>query len=117
MEELFRYALAVARKLDDRDLELCTLGYLGASLVHADRTEEGMVMLDEALAAMAGAEVDDFLVLEEIYCQLFSACEHAHDVDRAQQWIRIGDALARRSDLLAVSAFCRTHYGGAHGGA
>src|SRR3954462_212786 len=108
----FRAALTLARRYDDRDLELTALGYLGASLVHDDRTEEGMVLLDEALAALAGGEVEDFLVLEEVFCQLFSACEHAHDVSRAEQWIRVGDALARRRNLPAVSAFCRTHYGG-----
>ena len=53
-----------------------------------------MLLLDEALAAVAGSEVDDFCVLEEIFCQLFSACEHAHDVTRADQWIRIGEAIA-----------------------
>ena len=41
------------------------------------------MLLDEALAAVAGSEVDDFFVLEEIFCQLFAACEHAHDVARA----------------------------------
>ena len=70
------------------------------------------MLLDEALAAVAGSEVDDFFVLEEIFCQLFSACERAHDVTRADQWIRIGEAIAERRRLPAVSAFCRTHYGG-----
>jgi DNA-binding CsgD family transcriptional regulator len=111
-EARFRDALVVARHRHDADLEFATLAYLGASLVHADRAEEGMVLLDEALAAVAGGEVDDFCVLEEIFCQLFSACEHARDVTRAEQWIRIGDAIAERRRLPAVSAFCRTHYGG-----
>jgi thioredoxin-like negative regulator of GroEL len=111
-DEHFRTALAVARRVGDAALEFVTLAYLGASLVHADRTEEGMVLLDEALAAVAGREVDDFLVLEEIFCQLFSACEHAHDVGRADQWSRVGEEIARRRNLPAVSAFCRTHYGG-----
>ena len=71
-----------------------------------------MLLLDESLAALAGHEVDDFSVLEEVFCQLFSACEHAHDVGRAEEWIRVGDALAERRSLPAVSAFCRTHYGG-----
>jgi DNA-binding NarL/FixJ family response regulator len=71
-----------------------------------------MTLLDEALAAVAGSDVDDFLVLEEIFCQLFAACEHAHDVARADQWIRIGEAIAERRRLPSVSAFCRTHYGG-----
>ena len=111
-EERFRAALATARRSPDTELELVTLAYLGASLVHGDRTEEGMVLLDEALAGVAGSEVDDFVVLEEIFCQLFSACEHAHDVARADQWLRVGEAVAARRNLPAVSAFCRTHYGG-----
>ena len=71
-----------------------------------------MLLLDESLAAVTGNEVDDFFVLEEVFCQLFSACEHAHDVHRADQWIRIGDVIAQKRNLPAVSAFCRTHYGG-----
>ena len=111
-EARFREALELARRFGDDDLEFVTLAYLGASLVHADRTEEGMLLLDEALAAVAGNDVDDFAVLQEIFCQLFSACEHAHDVSRADQWIRIGEEIATRRHLPAVSAFCRTHYGG-----
>ncbi len=111
-EERFRTALGLARRHGDTALEVATLAYLGANLVHADRTEEGMVLLDEALAAVAGGEVDDFFILEEVFCQLFSACERAHDVTRADQWIRVGDALAQRRNLPAVSAYCRTHYGG-----
>ena len=88
------------------------MAYLGASLVHDDRVEEGMLLLDEALAAVAGGEVEDFIVVEEIFCQLFSACERAQDVQRAEQWIRVGEAIAERRRLPAVSAYCRTHYGG-----
>jgi hypothetical protein len=105
-------ALAAARRFGDTDLELVALAYLGSSLVHGDRIEEGMVLLDEALAAVAGSEVDDFSVLEEVFCQLFAACERAQDVARAEQWIRVGEAIAQRRKLPAVSAFCRTHYGG-----
>ena len=111
-EDRYREALVSARALGDTDLEFLALAYLGASLVHCDRTEEGMMLLDEALAAVAGRDVEDFCVLEEIFCQLFSACEYANDVGRADQWIRIGDAIAERRRLPAVSAFCRTHYGG-----
>jgi DNA-binding NarL/FixJ family response regulator len=110
--DLFGEALAVGRRTRDTDLEFIALAYLGASLVHADRTEEGMALLDEALAAVAGHDVDDAVALAEIFCQLFSACEHANDVGRADQWIRVGEEIAARKDLPAVSAFCRTHYGG-----
>ena len=94
------------------ELELNALAYLGATLVHQDRTEEGMLLLDEALAALAGREVDDFLVIQEVFCQLFAACEHANDVARADQWIRVGESMAAQRNLPAVAAFCHAHYGG-----
>jgi DNA-binding CsgD family transcriptional regulator len=108
----FNAALEVGQRTEDVELTLSTLAYLGASLVHDDRVGEGMALLDEALAAVVGGEVDNFLVIEEIFCQLFSACEHARDVDRAEQWIRVGEQVAERRQLPAVSAYCRTHYGG-----
>ena len=108
----FRAAVELARRYGARDLELDALAYLGATLVHDDRVEEGMVHLDEALAGVSGREVDDFLVLAEVFCQLFSACEHAHDVGRADEWIRVGESIAARRQIPDVSAFCRTHYGG-----
>jgi DNA-binding NarL/FixJ family response regulator/Tfp pilus assembly protein PilF len=108
----FRAAVDLARRYGARDLELDALAYLGATLVHDDRVEEGMVHLDEALAGVSGREVDDFLILAEVFCQLFSACEHAHDVGRADEWIRVGESIAARRHIPDVSAFCRTHYGG-----
>src|SRR5215204_807791 len=111
-EKEFLTAVGIGRQTGDADLTFATLSYLGASLVHDDRVEEGMAMLDEALAAVAGGEVEEFVVVEEIFCQMFSACEHAHDVRRAEQWIRVGESIAERRKLPAVSAYCRTHYGG-----
>ncbi len=111
-ERHYASALDIGRSRSDAELVFATLAYLGASLVHDDRFEEGMILLDEALAAVAGGEVEDFIVVEEIFCQLFSACERAQDVERAEQWIRVGEAIAERRRLPAVSAYCRTHYGG-----
>ncbi|TDD15072.1 helix-turn-helix transcriptional regulator [Kribbella turkmenica] len=108
----FQLAIEVGRRTHDADLALAALAYLGASLVHDDRVEEGMVLLDEACAAVAGDEVDSFIVVEEIFCQLFAACEHTRDVRRAEQWMRIGRQVAERRRLPAVSAYCHTHYGG-----
>jgi DNA-binding NarL/FixJ family response regulator len=108
---LLRDAIEIARRRHDTNLEFTALSYLGASLVHGDQTADGMALLDEALAAVAGDEVDDVCAIEEIFCQLFAACEYAHDVRRADSWIRVGEAVAERCRLPAVSAFCHTHYG------
>src|SRR5207302_542166 len=45
--DFFSEALQVARRFADRDLEFNAMAYLGASLVHEDRGEEGMRLLDE----------------------------------------------------------------------
>jgi xanthine dehydrogenase accessory factor len=111
-ESRFREALALAERHQDTDLALVAQAYLGASLVHDDRVDERMALLDDALAAASGNETDDFFVLSDVFCQLFAACEHAHDVCRADQWIRVGEAVAARRRLPAVAMFCRTHYGG-----
>lgn len=108
----FERALELGRTTGDPNLAFAASAYLGASRVHEDSTEDGMVLLDEALVAVIGGEVDDFIVIEEIFCQMFSACEHARDVARAEQWIRVGEQVAERRRLPAVSAYCRTHYGG-----
>ena len=111
-EQHFHMALLGGTETGDGDLTFAATAYLGASMVHDDRIAPGMALLDEALAAVAGGEVANFLVIEEIFCQLFAACEHAQDVGRAEQWIRVGEQIAERRKLPAVSAYCRTHYGG-----
>jgi DNA-binding CsgD family transcriptional regulator/tetratricopeptide (TPR) repeat protein len=108
----FEEAIEVASTTQDNNLAFAALAYLGASLVHADRIDEGMVRLDESLAAVAGGEVGDLFVIEEIFCQMFSACERAHDVARAEQWLKVGEIVATRRNLPAVVAYCRTHFGG-----
>jgi hypothetical protein len=68
------------------------------------------LLLDEALAGVAGGEVDDFAALEEVFCQLFSACERAHHVCRADQWIRVGKAIRRwaPTSAAATRGSCRS---------
>ena len=111
-QHLFEEAGALARRHGDRDLEFEALGWLGLHRAVMGRVEEGLAMLDEALAAVVAGEVEDLWVVEGTFCGLFWACERFHDVARAEQWVRAAkDALERRK-LVAVGAYCRAHYGG-----
>lgn len=107
----FEAAAALARRCGDTDLYFEATGWLGMDFVAAGREAEGMGLLDEALAAVCAGEVTDLYVAEGVFCGMFMACEQAHDVARAEQWLRAADELVRRSHLVAVGGFCRAHYG------
>jgi DNA-binding CsgD family transcriptional regulator len=110
-EKHFRNGLAVGRRHGDADLEFQALAFLGALLVRTDRVDEGMPMLDEALVAVCAGEVGDAAIADEILCILLESCERAHDVSRAEQWMREAEAVAERFNRRKMAALCRAHYG------
>jgi DNA-binding NarL/FixJ family response regulator len=109
-ESLLRRAIAIGRRFGDPDIEFLAMAYLGGLLVMTDRVEEGLVLSDEALAALCAGELTELATVDEIFCGLFWACELVNDVPRADQWMRAAAERVQRSNVVA--AFCRAHYGG-----
>jgi DNA-binding NarL/FixJ family response regulator len=109
-ESFLREAIAIGRRFRDPDIEFLGLAYLGGLFVLTDRVEEGLVLSDEALAALCAGELTELATVDEIFCGLFWACELVNDVPRADQWMRAAAERMRRSNVVA--AFCRAHYGG-----
>jgi DNA-binding CsgD family transcriptional regulator len=108
-----RYALAaraIARRFGDRGLEFSAQALLGHSYVVAGRVAEGMSLIDEAMAAVAGGEVTGVESIGEIYCRLLGACERATDVRRAEEWIAAARRFVAWGDFVPPT--CRLHYGG-----
>jgi DNA-binding CsgD family transcriptional regulator len=103
-------ALAIARRFDDRNLEFSAQALLGHAYVMAGRVAEGMSLIDEAMAAVAGGEVAAVDSIGEIYCRLLGACERATDVRRAEEWIAAARRFVAWGDF--VNPTCRLHYGG-----
>ena len=103
-------ALAIARRFGDADLEFEALALLGETYVATGRVAEGMKLLDEAMAAVSAGEVASHGAVGEIYCRLLSACEHATDVRRAEEWMALVDRTSRGPSFVRPT--CRTHYGG-----
>jgi DNA-binding NarL/FixJ family response regulator len=109
-EALLREAIAIGRRLGDPDIEFEALSYLGGLFVMTDRVEEGLVFLDESLAAACAGELKGLATVDSIFCGFFWACELVNDVPRADQWMRAAAGLMKRRNVIA--AFCRAHYGG-----
>jgi ATP/maltotriose-dependent transcriptional regulator MalT len=111
-ERLASYAVGVARTAGDTDLEFGALALLGETYVYAGRVDEGMRLIDQAMAAVSSREVTGVMAAGDIYCRLLSACERVGDVRRAEQWMAASERYAEWSGYALVSASCRMHYGG-----
>ncbi|HJV08608.1 MAG TPA: hypothetical protein VJ653_02980, partial [Acidimicrobiales bacterium] len=85
-------ALDRARQFGDVNLETKALADAGLACVQAGRVDEGMALLDEAMALATGP-ADDVDVAGKSVCSFFTACYFAADFDRAGSW---ADALRRQ---------------------
>jgi DNA-binding CsgD family transcriptional regulator len=109
-EKVAASALAIATRFGDADLEFEAKALLGETYVASGRVAEGMRLLDETMAAVSSGEVVGHGAVGEIYCRLLSACEHAADVRRAEEWMAAVDRYVVWSHFVRPT--CRTHYGG-----
>jgi DNA-binding CsgD family transcriptional regulator len=111
-QELHQRALELARASGDVDLELCALGDLGLTLVAAGRAEEGMALIDEAMAGTLGGEHGRLETVAFTCCDMLIACDLAGDLRRATQWCQVADQFIDRYGCPFLYARCRTLYGG-----
>jgi DNA-binding CsgD family transcriptional regulator len=107
-----RRALEIARELEDPNLEIAALAQLGVKLVAGGSWEEGMTLLDEAMAAAMGGEASDALAICDTCCQTLVACEQIADHQRAVDWCRIIVEFTERRNFTPVYAWCRSIYAG-----
>jgi DNA-binding CsgD family transcriptional regulator len=107
-----RRALEIARALRNVDVEIAALAQLGTKLVAIGRWEEGMALLDEAMAAAMGGEARDALAICDTCCQTLVACDQIADLRRAVDWCRVVVEFAERRHFTPVYAWCRAIYAG-----
>lgn len=108
-ERLARQARELAR--GDLDLELCALAETGAALVRQGRVDEGLALLDEAMAGSLGGEGGSFDTVVYTSCNMISSCATCAEFERAVQWVRAADRFTQRYGCPFLYAYCRTLYG------
>ena len=111
-EQHARRALEIARELVDPDLEISALAQLGVKLVASGRWEDGMALLDEAMAAAMGGEAGDALAICDTCCQTLVACDQIADLRRASDWCRVVLEFVERRRFTPVYAWCRAIFAG-----
>jgi len=103
-----RRAMEIARENDASDLEVFALSLLGRAEVNAGRREQGMALLEEAMAAATAGRVRNVHTLAEAYCNLIEACAGAGEWERAKEWCELVDDFARTHETAPLLGACRT---------
>jgi ATP/maltotriose-dependent transcriptional regulator MalT len=110
-ESYARQALEVARSASDPELELCAMSELGAALVELGRVDEGVSLLDEAMAGALAGEGGGLETIVVVTCRTITSCSRGGDLTRVTQWVRAADDFHRRYGSPHLYTTCRTHYG------
>ena len=100
-------ALEISRKVGAGDLEIFALSVLGRSRVEAGHREEGLLLLEEALAGAVAGQVRNLHTLAEAYCNLILASSGAGDWPRTTEWCELVDTFARAHQTAPLFATCR----------
>ncbi|WP_159081475.1 LuxR C-terminal-related transcriptional regulator [Nocardioides sediminis] len=109
--QLLARALDVGRAGADRDLELVALADLGLAAVMAGQVDEGMALLDEALAGVVGGDYRRLETFVWNTCSMLAACATVGDQRRAAQWCLAADRFQATYGCPFLQARCRSHYG------
>jgi len=110
-EALARQAVEIGRADGNAGLELMALHAVGQALVQQGRTEEGMSLLDEAMAGVIGGEGGDPLTVAQMSCMTMVVCGSCFDLERATQWVQSLERFIGRYGCPFLYAECRTYYG------
>jgi DNA-binding CsgD family transcriptional regulator len=110
-EALARQAAEIGRANGNADLELMAMHAVGQALVQQGKTEEGMSLLDEAMAGVVGGEGHDPLTVAQMSCMTMVVCGSCFDLERATQWVRSLERFIDRYGCPFLYAECRTYYG------
>jgi LuxR family transcriptional regulator, maltose regulon positive regulatory protein len=105
-------AAELGRHLGVIDLEVVGMALHGLALVSEGKIDEGTRLLDEAMIAVVGGEVEHLFSMGWVTCYLIYACERIRDFDRAAQWCQKMEELARRLHFHFWFGICHAHYAG-----
>lgn len=83
--ELAENAWEIAGRFGDRDLQMLALHDRGCILLASGRVQDGMSLMEEALAATLAGELSA-MTTGRIHCNMIEICEKLADYQRAGEW-------------------------------
>jgi class 3 adenylate cyclase len=101
-------AIEIGRAVGDRDVEALGVLEKGGSLIHLGRVDEGLALLDQAMARAVSGLLGPW-ASAATYCGTISTCATLGDYRRAAEWI---EEVRRRPESARSCEFpgdCRLH--------
>ncbi|MCW2713694.1 MAG: Regulatory protein LuxR [Frankiales bacterium] len=106
--ERARLALGIAVAQAHPDLEVLALSVLGRAVLSSGDREQGLRLLEEAMAAASSGRGRNVHLLAEAYCNLIEGCSLAGEWERGAEWCRVVDDFARTTAAAPLLGACRT---------
>ena len=88
------------------------LAQLGRAVVRQGRVDEGVALLDEAMAVALGGETSDPLACGDACCTTLVVCDGLADLRAPSQWCELVVEFTERRRFTPVQSWCRAIYGG-----
>jgi class 3 adenylate cyclase len=104
----YERSLELASRTGDRNLHVMSLHDKGHALCLLGRVAEGMALLDEAMAAVVGGELDPEPA-GYVYCGMIGVCSRLGDYGRAAEWTEATLRWCERQSVPAFPGVCRVH--------
>jgi DNA-binding CsgD family transcriptional regulator len=103
------HAAEIGDRSGDKDLAALARHLQGRCLLAAERVEDGLSLLDDAMLTVASKQLSP-LTTGIIYCSVIEGCRQVYAVDRAQEWTSaLAEWCAEQPDLLAFTGSCLVH--------
>jgi tetratricopeptide (TPR) repeat protein len=96
----------IGRSLGNKSLEALGLQDQGRFLVAMGRIEEGMALVDEAMAAAVAGELTSDAT-GRTYCNMLDVCDQIEDYERANEWSDAAQAWCEQHSDSSYPGVCR----------
>jgi class 3 adenylate cyclase len=104
----YEESLEFASRTEDRNLYGMSLHDKGHALCLLGRVAEGMALMDEAMVAVVGGELDPEAA-GYVYCGMIGICSKLGDYRRAAEWTEATLRWCERHSVPAFPGVCRIH--------
>ncbi len=104
-------ALKIADRTGDRNVYGQSLHAKGWALAKQGKLAEALALMDEAMVAAVGGEMDP-VTTGEVYCGMIGMCFHRGDYKRAAEWTDATLRWCERNSITGFPGICRVHRAG-----